>query len=500
MIYICIHGHFYQPPRENPWTNEIEIQESASPFKNWNEKIWSECYKPNSQAEILDDHGNVVMRVNNYESMNFNFGPTLLSWLRHKHPETYSLIIKADEISLKEHNGHGNAIAMCYNHIIMPLANYNDKVTQVKWGVEDFKYHFGRTPEGIWLPETACDQKTLEVLINEKISYTILDTSQAQKVRLIGSDKWIDVSDGRINPKIPYRYYSENSNDYIDLIFYDGNISRAVAFDDVLVSSQNLLTKIFEASDLSSDKPQLISVATDGETFGHHKKHAERTLAYFMKVLVKENKLKIVNLGQYLAENKPMYEVQIKEGEGTSWSCPHGVARWKEDCGCGHIGSWKQTWRKPLRESMNWLRDELIKIYTNYGNNLFKDIWKARNDYIKIILDNSNSAKNEFFRLNASAKLTRKQKDLGTRLLEMQKYSMLMFTSCGWFFSEISGIETVKILQYAARAIEIASEISGINYENKFIEKLSNAPSNMSEFKNGKRVWEKLVKPSAKIK
>ncbi|MCX7877563.1 MAG: DUF3536 domain-containing protein [Ignavibacteria bacterium] len=495
MINICIHGHFYQPPRENPWTNEIEQQESASPFHNWNERIWDECYKPNSEAEILNDKGSVVAKVNNYEMINFNFGPALLSWLKRKHPETYSLIIEADKKSIIEHNGHGNAIAMCYNHMIMPLANFNDKVTQIRWGVEDFIYHFGRLPEGIWLPETACDQETIEVLIKEKISYIILDTSQAEEVREIGSEDWIKVVDGKINPKNTYRCYSRQGNGYLNIIFYDGQISRAVAFDDVLLSSQNLLMKIFTALNPVSQKPQLISVATDGETFGHHKKHAERTLAYFMKVLAPENGLKTVNFGEYISQNPPQYEVKIKQGEGTSWSCPHGVERWKDDCGCGHAGKWKQSWRKPLRASLNWLRDELIKIYSSYGNSLFKDIWDARNDYIKIILDDSSSVKKEFFRKHSSGRLSKKEKELCLRLLEMQKYSMLMFTSCGWFFSEISGLETVQILQYASRAMELASDISGVDLENRFVEMLSHAPSNMPEFKNGKGVWEKLVKP-----
>lgn len=502
MINICIHGHFYQPPRENPWTGEIEIQESAKPYHDWNERIWDECYKPNSEADIINDEGKIVLEVNNYEYINFNFGATLLAWIKNKHPETYNKIIGADKNSLLSHNGHGNAIAMCYNHMIMPLANFNDKITQVRWGLADFKYHFGRDSEGIWLPETACNRETIEVLINEGVKYIILDTSQAQKIRKAGEDIWKDVSDNSINPKLPYRCYSEiNKQKYIDIFFYDGPVSKAVAFDDVLQSSQNLLNKIFNAADKDINKAQLISVATDGETFGHHKKHAERTLAFFLKSLAPQNNLKIVNFGEYLELHPPEYEVKIKtgdNGEGTSWSCAHGVKRWKEDCGCGGGGGWHQQWRKPLRESLDWLRDQLIVLYENIGGIIFKDVWKARNEYISVLLG-GESAMYNFFTENSLRKLSKADEAIAIKLLEMQKYSMLMYTSCGWFFSEISGLETVKILEYASRAIELARDITGISLEEEFEHMLSRAKSNIPRYRNGRGVYEKLVKPAHKL-
>jgi alpha-amylase/alpha-mannosidase (GH57 family) len=497
MYNICIHGHFYQPPRENPWTGEIELQESASPFHNWNERIWNECYAPNSEAEILDDKGNVIQKVNNYEMMNFNFGPTLLEWIKRKHYGTYVKIIEADKNSQLKQNGHGNAIAMCYNHMIMPLALRMDKITQVKWGVADFRHHFNREPEGIWLPETACDEETLEVLISENIRYTILDVSQAQKIRKIGEDEWLDISDNKLNPRIPYRYYSVNKPDrFIDIIFYDGYLSRAVAFDDVLLSSENLLFKIINAGESVKMKGELISIATDGETFGHHKKHAEKTLAYFFKILAAKYNLQITNFGKYLSDHKPEFEVKIKPG-GTSWSCIHGVERWKSDCGCGKTGKWNQKWRTPLRESLNWLRDQLWNIYVDYGSVVFRDIYKARDNYISVILNGHDTTSvKEFLKLHSVKSLTKKQKLLCLDLLEMQKYSMLMFTSCGWFFSELSGIETVQILQYAARAIEIIKSISGEDLEKEFMNRLASAQSNIPEFANGKNVYERFVMPA----
>jgi alpha-amylase/alpha-mannosidase (GH57 family) len=410
----------------------------------------------------------------------------------------YVKIIEADKNSLAKHHSHGNAIAMCYNHIIMPLANERDKITQVKWGVKDFEYHFGRKPESIWLPETACNYATIDVLINEGMGYVILDVSQAESVRKFGNKKWTDVSNSSIDPKMPYRCYSKTSTEkYIDVFFYDGPISKSVAFDDVLVSSNNLLSKINLAFSPVQKGDSVVGIATDGETFGHHKKFAEKTLAFFMTKLAPQNDLKIVNLGEYLVKHHPKYEVILKTGEndeGTSWSCPHGVKRWYENCGCGREPGTNQKWRTPLRLSLNRLRDELIKIYKTEGSKYFKDVWNARNDYINILLYNNEEKLKEFLYFNASRILTYDEIDKCMKLLEMQKFSMFMFTSCGWFFSEISGIEATQILQYAARAIELAEEITGKHIEEDFVSVLELAESNNPEYKNGRAIWEKLVK------
>lgn len=494
-IFLCIHTHFYQPPRENAWTNEIKPQPSALPFHDWNERILQECYKPNSEAVIVDEHDEVVRRVNNYEYFNFDFGPALLSWIKRKHPKTYERIIEADKKSISIHNGHGNSIAMIYNHIIMPLANHNDKITQVKWGVADFKFHFNREPEGMWLPETACNEETLEVLMEEGIKYIILDPSQAEKVRKIRHGKWKNVSLGNIDSEIPYRCYLNNHpGKFINIFFYNGPLSKNIAFDDHIFDSKRLLHRLKQVPISNTKRDSLISAAVDGETFGHHKKYTERTMSYLFEELIPKTDFKIVNYGEYLSLHTPEYEVKIKGGEGTSWSCIHGVSRWKENCGCGSSeGLPSQEWRKPLRESLNWLRDKLIIVYENTGEYFLKDIWKARNEYINLILNSDKKSTEEFFYFNAKNFLTENENDKCIKLLEMQKYSMLMFTSCGWFFSDISGIETIQILEYAAKAMELAKEVSGIELEEEFLKRLSDAKSNIDN-KNGKDLYEEEVR------
>lgn len=496
-VYLTIHGHFYQPPRENPWLESVELQDSASPFHDWNERINSECYNPNSVSKIVDSRNKILDVVNNYEFLSFNFGPTLLSWMEEYAPLAYERVIKADIESVGEHDGHGNAIAQVYNHMIMPLANEKDKQTQVIWGIRDFEARFGRVPEGMWLAETAVDNDTLRVLIENGIKYTILSPYQAQKVRKTGDKEWTDVSWGNIDPARPYRYYIKpNSDKYIDLFFYDGAISKSVAFDEILKDGNKFIRRLKEGVSESRDYPQLVNIATDGESYGHHTKFGDMALSYVLRVRAKEEGFKIVNYAQYLEKFPSEMEVDIKQS--SSWSCFHGVGRWVEDCGCstgGHPG-WNQKWRKPLREALNYLRDELVVIFEKEGKNYFQNAWEARNNYIDVILDRSDLSVRNFQKENFIQGLSEEKIVKAMELLEMQRQAMLMYTSCGWFFSEISGIETTQIMKYAARAMQLAQNFSKKDLEKHFLEILDEAKSNFSEFGTGKDIFEKFVKPS----
>lgn len=500
-IFLCIHGHFYQPPRENPWIEAIEPQESAFPFQDWNERIHYECYLPNTKARVLDEKGGILNIVNNFEKISFNFGPTLMAWLEQRHPETYRYILDADRLSCQEHQGHGNAIAQVYNHVILPLATRRDKLTQIKWGIEDFRHRFGRDPESIWLPETACNEETLEVLVETGLRYIILEPHQAEAVRALDKKEWHDVSQGQIDPKQPYRVFLKNNPEkFIDVFFYDGPVSKAIGFGDLLFDARRFMDRLEGAKAKARSAPQLIHVATDGETYGHHRAFGDRVLAYLVNVEAVKRKFKLTNYGEFLDANPPQFAVRLTEGEdkeGTSWSCIHGVKRWKAHCGCRGDGppEWTQHWRRPLREALDWLRDELAKIYEQHAARYLKEVWTARDDYIRVILDRSEENVAAFFRTHATRELTGEERVHSLKLLEIQRHAMLMYTSCGWFFSELSGLETVQVIEYAARAIQLAEELTGEPLEENFLTRLAEAKSNVPEFKDGRLIYEKFVRP-----
>ena len=516
-VYVTVHGHFYQPPRENPYLDAIERQPSASPFHDWNERIHHECYRPNAFARILNDYADVVGIVNNYEYLSFNIGATLMSWLERYDVEVYQKILEADRKSAERLNGHGNAIAQVYNHIIMPLANERDKYTQIRWGIEDFRSRFGRMPEGMWLAETAVDYPTLEVLVAEGIKFIILAPSQAERCRMIPTDEqpvtqWLEVGGSQIDPTRPYRCYLKPtlsnsdplstsstfaSNDdttdtpYIDIFFYDGPISRDMGFNDVLSSSHHLVGRIGQAVRGDNRPSQLISVATDGETFGHHKGGTEKCLAYAFTEEFRSRGWTVTNFAHYLSINPPSWEVELKPV--TAWSCAHGVDRWQEDCGCGGGGSWNQKWRRPLRNALNWVRDQLVPIFEETGRKFFRDPWLARDEYIKVVRDRSPANIDRFLTRHRVRKLSPAEQIDALRLLEMQRHALLMYTSCGWFFEELSRPEGVQILRYASRAIELAGDVAGVQLEKGFLKRLGMAPSNVEFFKHGAEVYRQLV-------
>lgn len=496
-VFLTIHGHFYQPPRENPWLEAIEEQDSAHPYHDWNERINAECYNPNSVSKIVTSDNQILNVVNNYEYMSFNFGPTLLSWMEEFAPLAYERVIKADLNSRKNHNGHGNAIAQVYNHMIMPLASERDKQTQVKWGIKDFEYRFGRKPEGIWLAETAVDDDTLRVLVENGIKFTVLSPYQAQSIRKEGENNWQDVSWGNIDPARSYRYYIKSAKGkYIDLFFYDGAISRSVAFDELLKDGNKFVNRLKDGISTQRNYPQLVNIATDGESYGHHTKFGDMALSYALKVKVKDSGFIVTNYAEYLENYRSNWEVDIKPV--SSWSCFHGVGRWSDDCGCstgGHPG-WNQKWRKPLRKALDFLRDEMAELYKKQGKKYFKSAEDTRNNYINVILDRSDLSVKSFQDEYFLPDLDNEGKVRAMELLEIQREAMLMYTSCGWFFSEISGIETVQIMKYAARVMQLARSFIKKDLETPFLEILSEAKSNIPEFGTGKDVYEKFVKPS----
>jgi|SRR5215469_1400187 len=498
MGYICIHGHFYQPPRENPWLEAIEFQDSADPYHDWNERITAECYEPNSAARILNNENRIVRIVNNYERISFNFGPTLLSWMEARAPRVYRAIMQADRASKERFSGHGSAIAQAYNHIIMPLASRRDKQTQVAWGIRDFEYRFGRCPEGMWLPETAVDLDSLDILAEFGIKFTILAPRQARRVAKIGGRAWKDVTDERIDPSMPY-LINLPSGRKISVFFYDGPISRAVAFEDLLAQGVRFASRLMAGfAEDARAWPEIIHVATDGETYGHHHRFGEMGLAAALDHIETNQLAELTNYGEYLERHPPIHRAEILEN--SSWSCVHGVERWRNNCGCnsGSHSGWNQEWRLPLREALDWLRDTLVPKYEESAGKLLQDDpWAVRNQYIDVILDRSDESIELFLKKHAVRNLGEQERIQLLRLMELQRHTMLMYTSCGWFFDELSGIETVQVMHYAGRAVELAQQLFGESLEGGLLERLKKAKSNVVEYADGARVYQNLVKPSA---
>ncbi len=495
--FLIIHGHFYQPPRENPWTGVIQEQESAYPFHDWNERIAAECYAPNAFSRVLDGGGRILKIVNNYASLSFNIGPTLFSWLESHVPEVYRRILEADAESVKR-LGLGNAIAQAYHHAILPLANARDRRTEILWGIEDFRTRFSRDPLGLWLPETAVDYPTLRTLAEAGIRFIILSPSQARRFRRLGEKAWVEARKG-LDPRRPYRCFMRDEKGqplepFIDIFFYEPAISRAVSFEHLLRNAGNLADRIEAAYRPDRKEDQVVVVAADGETFGHHEPFADMCLAYLFAVEVPRRGITVTNPGAYLQDHPPTYEVEIEER--TSWSCPHRLGRWREDCGCstGGKAGWHQRWRAPLRRGLDRLRDELALIFETEGEKLLKDPWAARDEYIRVVLDRDPSSTDRFLSHHQVKPLSPEEQGRALRLLEMERHALMMYTSCGWFFADLAGIETVQILRYAARAIELAQPFAGKDLEALLLDELEKAESNVAG--NGRRIWELQVKPS----
>lgn len=489
--FICIHGHFYQPPRENAWLEVIEVQDSSHPYHDWNERISAECYAPNAASRILDEKGVIKHIVNNYAKISFNFGPTLLSWMETNDPETYNAILEADRESIANFSGHGSAIAQVYNHMILPLANSRDKETQVVWGIRDFEKRFQRRPEGMWLAETAVDTESLEILARHDIKFTILAPRQAKAIRKAGEEEWTEVNEGILDTRYAYRCQLPSGKSII-VFFYNGSVSQGIAFTGLLNDGHRFAQSLLDSYNGGED-PQLVHVATDGETYGHHHRHGDMALAFCLNYLEKFGDATITNYAEFAANVPVKFEAQIIEN--SSWSCVHGVERWRNNCGCnsGAHPGWHQAWRGPLRDALDWLRDTAMALFEQEGGKYLRDPWEARNEYISVILNRSDRTVRKFFKDHV---LSDVDPSKVFRLMEMQRHAMLMYTSCGWFFDEVSGIETTQVLQYACRVIQLANQNGDLNLENEFIHRLEKAPSNVPALENAGHIYRKYVLPS----
>jgi len=509
--FICIHGHFYQPPRENPWLEVVETQDSAAPYHDWNERVCAECYATNGAARIVNGRNQIVSIVNNYSRISFNIGPTLLSWLKQNAPRTYRMILDGEHASRKHFRGHSSAMAQVYNHVIMPLASPRDRITQIRWGIADYVYHYGEQPEGMWLAETAADTATLEALAQSGIKFTILAPHQCKRIRslkqapapaeateaLAESPAWIDTPEAVVDTSRPYvvRFPSGAS---VAVFFYNGPVSRAIAFEGLLNSGENFAARL-KGGLKDTQQPQLVHVATDGESYGHHHKYGDMALAYALRLLEHDKTVRLANYGMFLSQFPPEHECEIVDD--TSWSCVHGVERWRSNCGCnGGKAGWNQAWRGPLRMALDDLRDALVPLTEQEGNKLFADVWAARDSYIQVVLDRTGESIERFFAEHQSHTLSDAERVRALELMEMQRHAQLMYTSCGWFFDDISGIETVQIIAYAARVLQLAQHLCGKRaaaLEPAFLARMAEARSNVPAAGDGAQIYQKCVRTMA---
>lgn len=502
--YLCIHGHFYQPPRENPWLDGILRQPSAAPFADWNERIAFECYAPNAAARVLGADGHLARLINNYELISFNVGPTLLAWLEQWAPRTYRAILDADAAALRRFSGHGSALAQVYNHVIMPLATEDDQVTQVRWGIRDFKQRFSRLPEGMWLPETAVDLRSLETLAQHGIAFTILAPHQARRIRPLpasrfatSTEAWQDVQSMTLDTSRPYLVRLPSGKS-IAVFFYDGPISRAVAFEHLLQNGEAFLSRLLGGIRQDrSTRPQLVHIATDGETYGHHHKYGEMALSYVLDQLRADPHppLRLTNYAQFLHMHPPTEEVEVHEN--TSWSCAHGIERWRTSCGCSSGGSpgFHQHWRQPLRQALDALHAQALDLYRERASDLLRSPLDARHYYIDLLLDRSERARLRYLRSHTTRSLDRDEQVLLWKLLEVQRNAQLMFTSCGWFFDDIAGPEPLQVLQYATRAAQLARDLGHPQLLADLQAALPHIPGNTSAFPDAAALYKAHIEP-----
>ncbi len=482
--HICVHGHFYQPPRENPWTGSVDREASAAPFHDWNARIAEECYGPITLGIHGGSDGRTIAYDETLKRLSYNFGPTLLSWLESERPAILSRILAADAATQ-------TAIAQPYFHNILPLESRRDKETLVRWGLAEFRHRFGREAKGMWLPETAVDVETLEVLAGHGVEFTILDPKQGEAVRDLGSDAWVEFDAEHLDPKMPYLWVSpRDPSKKLVIFFYHHRLSQGVVTGETTVSAEHFVDAT-RARLMPGDAAQLVHVASDGEFYGHHHPGAERVLALTLDLLQADG-IPAIDPARFLALFPPPHEVRIREN--TAWSCEHGLGRWEKDCGCrsAHLPGWSQDWRAGLRSALNKLAVRLDTFYEDDASRFFADPWKVRDESVALWLTPGDERASAFLKARAKRPLNADEETRALELLTMQRERLAMFTSCGWFFDDISGVEAVLCLTRAARALDLAKLLSE-DAEGVFEERLSACRSNIPRFENGAKVWKALV-------
>jgi hypothetical protein len=457
---IIIHGHFYQPPREDPWLELVPRELSAAPDHDWNERITAECYRPLARAPVTDAQGRIVRVLNAFAWCSFDIGPSLFRWLDDHAVEVRDAIVAGDRES-RRRVGVGNALAMPYHHVILPLLSRRDKTTEVRWGVRDFRARFGREPAGMWLPETAADDETLAVLAEERIRLTVLAPSQLTRPLPFGR---------------PGRWHGAGGRE-LAIFAYDGPASHQIAFGDALENAAHWEAGLMASPPAPDNAATIVSVATDGETFGHHHRFGDLALAALIDRIDRRTDATLSNFTAMLDATPSVDDVSIVSP--SSWSCPHGVDRWRRECGCRMEPGTSQAWRAPLRDGLESLAAGVSEVVQQRWPAKAGDRWTVR--------DAAGPDLAGVPELPAEARV----------LLEVGRHTLAMFTSCAWFFDDLGRLEPRIALRHAARALDLLPGADRARLEAALLATLARAWSNDPAKGNGEAIWHRDVLPDA---
>jgi hypothetical protein len=484
---VCFHLHCYQPERSDPWLDIVEPELGAFPYHDWNQRITTECYRPNTAAAVLAPDGRLLASNDNFAVSSFDVVKTLHGWFASNAPDVDAVVRAAGWGP--QGRPTGAALASPAVHAILPLATGDDRDVLVAWGVADFEARFGFPPEGMWLPETAVDLDTLETLSRHGIGFTVLMPQQAQRVRALAGD-WLEVSGERIDTSRPY-FVALPGGETMTVVFGHGPLSRELAFGNLLNDGASFVSAI-RAGLAPTDADELIAIVTDGETYGHHHEFGEMALAWAARELLAEN-IEVSNLGAWLDDHPPTWQVELVTP--SSWSCAHGVERWRSDCGCttGSQPAWNQSWRGPLREALDWLRGALADRVADRLRPLFGDPHSALIDYGAVVA--GTETPESFVQRRASRPSTDAETTLALELLELESHLLASFTSCAWFFADPTGVETLLSLRQAAVVIDAAERVMDLDLATGFLERLEAVRSNIDPTLTGRDLWARYIEP-----
>lgn len=477
--------HFYQPPRENPWLGLTPNEWSAWPYHDWNERVTAECYRAMTAVALTPGEDSSVELFEPLPASSFDVGPTLHHWLA-----TNALDVDrsfCDQVRHRAPSPEAAAFAAPLAHVILPLAREQDRALLIDWGIADYRQRFGRAPTGFWLPETAVDLATLEAIARAGIRYTVLMPQQAARVRPLDGT-WREVDAASLDTTRAYLVRLSEGRS-ITVLFGHADLSQRVAFGDLLANGSRLADTMMDR--LGGRDDGAVVLVADGETYGHHHRFGELGLAWALRRLERHYHVE-TSPGEWLAAVEPRDEVEL--AAVSSWSCAHGVERWRSDCGCttGSQPGWNQAWRAPLREALDWLSATLAPAVDERLGAYVDSPEATVRDYGAVLATSMD--RDDFIRAHAARELRDEEVARVLSACEIRRLLLYSFTSCAWFFADASDIETAIVLRYAALAMDLAERAFGLSLAAPFAERLAPMRSNRPGLTSA-TIWAEATEP-----